>query len=670
MMHNKNIYKKLCTATISLGLLFSIGQFAYAHNPNLRAAEQLAASEPTIENLTYLRSLYEIDIQQHYANGENDKAEEAEHALRTTKLQINNILSHEKAKIQEAQNKALKNQTLEDWQCAVDSFDNIFKMLIIAGDNSSLVSMKRAWLNTWLGLASMYINNAKTADNYGFYAMCYEQFIISASGYKELEPEVMAAKIEAAKARVEQAEIMLDNDETLENYENLAQRWDALAELAQSHPTYSQNVLEYQIEAAMVRAQQTDLMIEEVKFFERTAEQYEALAQRWDAVVELAKPHPTYSQNVLEYQIEAAKARAEQAEIIADNDFTPDSYELLAQRWDALAELAQSYPTYSENALEYQIEAANARAQQTDLMVEEVELSERTAEQYEALVQRWDAVVELAKLHPAYSQNVLEYQIEAARARSQQAKIISQNDETSNNYENLVQCYDELFKLFNLKGLYADAIGYKRLSRNAMLAMADLTEKPNEKCNIYEKVIRCNDDAAAFAEEFRLPNNTVFDFKLGAAKSRMNLAKIILENNQTNLQNYDNWVRHCEELVQLFDGNERDNLRIDAAIARIDAAIARAKRAKFIAEQHKTVEDYDILIQRWNEVVENFKAFSATWAEKMPHGVPEPPENIQGLEDARHEAELARDIHMYLMDEEEIFRQGTFLSIAALLGRK
>ena len=128
------------------------------------------------------------------------------------------------------------------------------------------------------------------------------------------------------------------------------------------------------------------------------------------------------------------------------------------------------------------------------------------------------------------------------------------------------------------------------------------------------------------------------------------------------IENYDNWVRRWEELVQLFDEYEHNGLRYSrrvAAIARVNAAKARAKRAQFIAEQHETVENYDILMQCWNEVAE---LAEIVINEHTPKGFLQ----YEVVEAARREAELAMDKR----DFAAMIRQSTFLSITALLGKK
>ena len=443
MMHNKSIYKKLCTATISLGLLFSIGQFAYAHDPNLKVVETFVGSNPTIENLTLLRTLYKMDIQQHHINGENDEANEAEQKLKKTQAQINSILDPAKHD-----------------ECKIEAY-------IYDAEESAKQ------------LAS-YIKNSKLTD--------------------------------------------------------------------------------------------------------RTVEQYETLAQRWDAVAELAQFHTKYSKKAIEYQIKAAKARASKIDVM--------------------------------------------------------ELPDRTAEQYEDLAQCWDAVVESAQSRPAYSDRLLGYQIEAARARSVQAQIMVGNNKTPKNYETLAKCFDELSKLYNSDEEYAVAITYKSLAIGAISSIADLTEDFNEKCNTYEKAIKYYNEAVAFAETSGWADYSIVNFKTEAAWSRIDLAKTILEREST-LKNYNNWVRCYEELVQLLDKNIDDFNRIDAAEARVHAAIAKAEQANFIVEQHETVDNYDALIQRWNEVVENFEALSTIWTKERRS--PEPKENIQGLTNAKSNIELAKE---------------------------
>ena len=391
MMHNKSIYKKLCTATISLGLLFSIGQFAYAHDPNLKVVETFVGSNPTIENLTLLRTLYKMDIQQHHINGENDEANEAEQKLKKTQAQINSILDPAKHD-----------------ECKIEA----------------------------------YIYDAE--------------------------------------------------------------------------------------------------------------------------------------------------------------------------------ESAKQLASYIKNS----------------------KLTDRTAEQYEDLAQCWDAVVESAQSRPAYSDRLLGYQIEAARARSVQAQIMVGNNKTPKNYETLAKCFDELSKLYNSDEEYAVAITYKSLAIGAISSIADLTEDFNEKCNTYEKAIKYYNEAVAFAETSGWADYSIVNFKTEAAWSRIDLAKTILEREST-LKNYNNWVRCYEELVQLLDKNIDDFNRIDAAEARVHAAIAKAEQANFIVEQHETVDNYDALIQRWNEVVENFEALSTIWTKERRS--PEPKENIQGLTNAKSNIELAKE---------------------------
>ena len=227
MMHNKNIYKKLCTATISLGLLFSIGQFSYAHDPNLYDAEELAASNPTLENLTHLRSLYAMDMLQHYAKGQIHEAKEADQEFQKTQARINSIL-----------------------------------------------------------------------------------------GLTEYEDK-LKYQIEAAEENAYEAQIILLSNATSKNYALLAQHCDVVVELTKPHSQYSNKAIEYQIKAAEARANQVDVIIHESAWKDRTAEQYENLAQHWDAVVELAQLHPKYSRNLPVYQKMAEKARYKQIALMA-----------------------------------------------------------------------------------------------------------------------------------------------------------------------------------------------------------------------------------------------------------------------------------------------------------------------------------------------------------------
>ena len=74
MIRNKNIHKKFCTVMISLGLFFSLGQLAYAHNRDIADAEAIVSVSPTIENYKRLHALYKYQVCKYASLGKYDKA--------------------------------------------------------------------------------------------------------------------------------------------------------------------------------------------------------------------------------------------------------------------------------------------------------------------------------------------------------------------------------------------------------------------------------------------------------------------------------------------------------------------------------------------------------------------------------------------------------------------
>ena len=100
----------------------------------------------------------------------------------------------------------------------------------------------------------------------------------------------------------------------------------------------------------------------------------------------------------------AAQARAIKAEMIASDNKTPENYEMLAQHWDELAKSREAYDEYAQDATNPEIMAAQAKA----------------------------------KKYASYSR------IMAAQARAIKADMIAKANKTSENYEILAQCWDEV----------------------------------------------------------------------------------------------------------------------------------------------------------------------------------------------------------------------------------
>ena len=86
--------------------------------------------------------------------------------------------------------------------------------------------------------------------------------------------------MQAAFARAKQAGIKALDDETLENYENAAQCWDKVVNLAEELNDI-QTAAGAKVFAAQARAQTADMITQT----EPTPENYENATQRWDEVV-------------------------------------------------------------------------------------------------------------------------------------------------------------------------------------------------------------------------------------------------------------------------------------------------------------------------------------------------------------------------------------------------
>ena len=69
-MNIGNIYKKLCTIMILVGLILCSGQCVYAHSDELIEAIATFGQNQTIENLEYLAYLFEEDTQYHSSRGD------------------------------------------------------------------------------------------------------------------------------------------------------------------------------------------------------------------------------------------------------------------------------------------------------------------------------------------------------------------------------------------------------------------------------------------------------------------------------------------------------------------------------------------------------------------------------------------------------------------------
>lgn len=91
-MCNGKFYKRFCAIAVSLGVVLSVGQYSYAHSPELLSAEADAKVNPTMTTLGRLCDLYEKDVEYHNSRKEYDEAKKSEDDLLSTRKKLDIIL--------------------------------------------------------------------------------------------------------------------------------------------------------------------------------------------------------------------------------------------------------------------------------------------------------------------------------------------------------------------------------------------------------------------------------------------------------------------------------------------------------------------------------------------------------------------------------------------------
>ena len=178
-------------------------------------------------------------------------------------------------------------------------------------------------------------------------------------------------------ARAMCANIIAENNRILEDYESAALRWDTAADLSEAigNKEYAARA---RANAAVARAVRANIIAENDKTPENP-ENYENEALCWETVAVLfeAIGNKEYAararENVAWARAKAAWERANQARIIAENYETPENYKNEALRWDTAAVLFEAIIGNKEYAAEARVHAARARVNQARI-IEENEL--------------------------------------------------------------------------------------------------------------------------------------------------------------------------------------------------------------------------------------------------------------------------------------------------------
>ncbi len=585
-MRNRNTYKRLCIIMMALGLVFFVGQITYAHTGELITAEQIADTNPTPENLKRLCELYKQDVEYHNSRREYDEANESQIMEMQTKNIIIANLHNSMAKTEQSKKRAMKYNHKRDWEDmeiyqneAADWFTLIRYLMSLECErhhetpDSIRIEMKA------VNRLKEQIRTCPTPKKYKKLAKHWNSIVNLATAIED-NKKVMHAKLSAAWAKVQKADMIANANGTPENYEKLAKCWDKASELyAEDHDIYY--TVFAKEKAARARAHKADII---AKTYE-TPENYEKLAKCLDDLTELHTELCKISFEHLSpldtkiFRAEAAFARAKQAAIKASYNETPENYESAAQCWDNVIKLA-SKVTKSENAqdkdikkftmciAEAKVQAALARAKHAGIKA----LDDETLENYENAAQCWDEVVNLAEeLNDV--QTAAGAKVFAAQTRAQTADMITQAEPTPENYESAAQCWDNVIKL-----------------ASKVAKSGNSQDKDIEKSITY-----------------------IAEAKVQAAFARAKQAGIKALDDET-LENYENAAQCWDKVVNLAE--ELNDIQT-AAGAKVFAAQARAQTADMITQTEPTPENYENATQRWDEVVKSEEIDSSNETAEM-----------------------------------------------------
>lgn len=355
-MRNRNTCKKLCTAMIALGLVFSGGKLAYAHNPELINAERDITTNQTKEHLLHLCDLYHQDVIDHNSRGELAEANQSEEMCNQIAaiISLNATSQAIYAKSDRASYLGIvadQKNTIESYEAVAQCYSKIFdlekevkeKTLSIKQSlsNSSLSSDKR---NILLSLIQKYVVEIDPMD--------YK------NNKSDAKNRIVSWRNRTITLKFQQAEINKTNDNYKDVYEELIQYLDdsiiffeELAKsnddsyhlLAQSDKTLylAEAIKNAASNAACVQDTKIRMMIDNNEPEDTLIKNYEILIQYWDRAAKLREeyynnlPHDNLKAVETDKPKNYAKAKAAQARAelatITSTSFSDCKY--VAKHW-------------------------------------------------------------------------------------------------------------------------------------------------------------------------------------------------------------------------------------------------------------------------------------------------------------------------------------------------
>ena len=181
---------------------------------------------------------------------------------------------------------------------------------------------------------------------------------------------------------------------------------------------------------------------------------------------------------------------------------TSESYEFLAYYCDKLAMLLKKYSKHSQKSAYYKMMAAKARVEQAQIITNNY----ATVDNYETLVHYCNKVVKLDEKCDQHIENVPYYKILAAEARVKQAIMIANNYVLYANYEILAQRCDEAIELINKHNIHNEQVQYYRM----LATHARKTQEIMIENNVVDKY---NDKYIENLIHYAMPMQRSIDFK-------------------------------------------------------------------------------------------------------------------------------------------------------------
>lgn len=211
-MCNKNLYKRFCAIIISLGVVLSVGQYAYAHNPKLIEAEYMATQNPTIETLGCLCALYKQDVEYHKANEEYAEAQKSEAGVLWAKSKQLEIIAN-------------NDDTPENWENVAQSWADTADLYEAAGNTDDVATARINAIDARNNARqARYVTNNNASENCKNEGSCSGTDAALSRGAGVSEDEAQELWEEATKANDEARK-----DRTPESWKKAENCWDETA---------------------------------------------------------------------------------------------------------------------------------------------------------------------------------------------------------------------------------------------------------------------------------------------------------------------------------------------------------------------------------------------------------------------------------------------------------